>query len=383
MSAEALGDRLLEDVEVQGLDELLSDLRHLVQRPKPGLGIAWLDRLLEVFCAPAQVQTAAPRWSTPELDEDVDLYVADERRARHLNVLQTGVPQWKPVVLELTSSLPACGKTNLLYYITALAVLPGSHGGQGRTAVWLDTDGRFSATRLREVALGVISSSPAGEDDTKGLLGEALSHIHVFRPRSSQQLLDTLDLLPSYLLNPAAHLSIRKRLGLLILDTATAFYWQDRFDSEIARFLHPDKPSDKPSRAAETIKRLKKMQKEFECAVAYSTSSAFAAADKPAHLSALDTAAPEEPRSVSPWTASATLTLILSRLHVPRFSSQMSLEECLRDQGKRQDAVGRGGFVAEVDRSGSETWPASVKEECRRMEAVGSFRFSIGMSLTL
>ena len=355
------------------------DLRHLQHRPNPRLGIPGLDRLLEIFCAPPQVPIAPPRWSSPAPNEDdVDLYATDDRSARQSHALQSRSCQWKPVVLELTSSLPSSGKTNLLYYITARAVLPSRHGGQGTAVVWLDSDGRFSALRLREVVLGVVSSSTAGEDIMESLLPEALTHVHVFRPRTSQQLVQTLDVLPSYLFNAEAHLSISRRLGLLVLDSATAFYWQDRFDSEVARFERPDKPSGKPSQATEIITRLKKLQKEFDCAVTYSTSSAFAAVDKPTPLLASETAAPQEPRSVSPWTAFATLTMILSRMHVPRFRSQMSMEECWRDQGKREEAVERGKFVAEIDRSASETWAASVTEKCRLMEAGGSFIFSIG-----
>ena len=333
-----------------------------------------------MFCAPAQ-RLAAPRWSSLEPVEDVDGHGQDEDPATHSPLLNSQAARWKPVIIELTSSLPASGKTNLLYLITALAVLPSDHGGQGTAVVWFDNDGRFSATRLREVVIGAVSSPTAnedavgGEDGTERLVQKALTHVHVFQPQSSRQLVETLDSLPSYLLDVRAHSSLSRRLGLLVLDSASVFYWQDRYDSESARFERPDQPRDKPSRTAEIITKLRDLQKEFDCAITYSTSSAFSTMNKPVPLSTADSAAPQESRSASAWARFASLTLNLSRLSVTRFSSHMSLEECLRDQKKRQDAVAKMKFVAEVDRSRSEIWTTGVKEEWKKMEAGGSFRF--------
>jgi Rad51 len=287
------------------------------------------------------------------------------------------------VVVELTSSRPVSGKTNFLYYVTALAVLPVGHGGQGIAVVWLDTDGRFSATRLQQVMLGVLSASAVEESDTENLIQEALTHVHVFRPQSSPQLIATLDSLPSYLLDVTAHSSIQRRLGLVVLDSATAFYWQDRFYAETARFEHPDEPRDRPSRTAEVITRLKKVQKGFDCAILFSTSSIAPSVNKHAPPSVEGNVAPHEPRSISPWTAFATLTLVLSRLKVPRFAEHMSLEECLGDREKRQEAIAKGSIVAEVDRRVSETWSSSVRIELGRNEAQGSFWVAIAQHVTV
>lgn len=243
----------------------------MLYHPTPSLGVPPLDRLLEVFCAPVQ---APPLSCRPVSDDDEEPYRdgQDEGPTRQSTLLPMQISRWKPAIIELTSSRPASGKTNLLYYLTALAVLPTNHRGQGTAMVWFDTDGRFSATRLQEVMLGVVSLSITNEDDGESVVLDALTHVHVFRPHSSRQLIETLDYLPFYLLDSTAHSSIRRRLGLLVLDSAAAFYWQDRFEAETARFEHPDAPRDKPSRAAEIITRLKKVQDEFDCAIAYSTS---------------------------------------------------------------------------------------------------------------
>lgn len=333
--------------------------------------------MLEVFCAPAQ-RFAAPRRSSPR---SVDGVGQDEDPAIHSTLLQSQGSRWKPIIIELTSSLPVSGKTSLLHLIVARAVLPSDHGGQGTAVVWVDSDGRFSAMRLREVMLDAVSSSTAHEgaivveDDTAKLVEEALTHVHVFRPQSSRHLIETLDSLPSYILDATAHSSISRRLGLLVLDSASAFYWQDRYHAETARFKHPDQPRDQPSRTAEVITKLRDLQKVFGCAIAYSTSAAFTTMNKQTPLLTADSAAPHESRSASAWSRFASVTLNLSRVSVARFPSHISLEECLRDQEKRQDAVTKAEFVAEVDRSGSETWTTSVKEGWREMEAGGSFRF--------
>jgi Rad51 len=350
-----------------------------VVQPKPTLGIPPLDRLLEVFCALAQSQ---PEIWLGRSNEHVGGDGDDGSPAPDLPGLQFHPARWKPVVLELTSLMAAAGKTSLLYYCAAAAVLSRDHGGQGTAVVWFDTDGRFSATRLREVVLGIIGSSETADEEEveeegkESLVQEALAHVHVFRPHSSRQLIDTLDYLPSYLLDGAAHSSMYRRLSLLILDSATAFYWQDRYASETARFEHPAQPRDRPSRAAEVITRLKQVQKEFDCAIAYSTSSPFKATNRATLPSAANSNAPREMKSASVWTRFATLTLSLSRVDVPRFPLHLSLEECLRDREKRQDVVARGKFVAEVDQSGIESWTANVKEAWRNLEADGSFYFT-------
>ena len=350
--------------------------------PRPTLGIPSLDCLLKVFCAPAHA-LPGPRRSSPELNEDVYGHEQDESSAWWSTVSQAQRLRWKPIIIELTSSLPASGKTNFLYYATALAVLPRDHGGHGALAVWFDTDGRFSATRLREVVYGVSLSASSAED-RDSIVQDAMTHVHVFRPQSSRQLIDTLDCLPSYLLDPTAHPSIRRRLALLVLDSATAFYWQDRFDSETARFQHPDQPRATSSQAAEVITRMKKVQKEFDCAVMFSTTANPASsAGRHEPIAAVEHAAPREARSISPWTAFAKLSLKLSRVEVPKFASHMSLQEYSRDQAQRQEAVSKESFVAEVDRSAADSWTRDVKDAIRRMEAESSFGLSIGTAVSL
>jgi hypothetical protein len=355
-----------------------------VLQQNPILGVAPLDQLLNNFCAPAPIATAgAPERSSQDSDEDGDSHGLDDGPARRSTLLLSRSRRWKPVVVELTSTLPASGKTNLLYLVTALAVLPRHHGGRGTTVVWFDLDGRLSARRLREVMYGVVPTSASSQDGNQksAIAAEALRHVHVFRPQSSSQLMATLDSLPSYLLHAGTHSSMNRCVSLLILDPASAFYWQDRFDQETARleYLH-NAGNHQVSRTAAIIAKLKTLQKEFNCAVALSTASAMSTLAKPAPAASCnrDSAGPAEPRSTSPWTAFATITLILSRDRVPRFTADMTLSECLRDQPQRQKAVAQGRFLVDLDRGGSEGWSNKIGDAIRRMRGGGSFALRIG-----
>ena len=338
--------------------------------------------------------------SSPERGDDVNPYENNEedsptrqQQQQHQStvLLQDRKPRWKPVIIELTSPRPLPGgKTNLLYYITALAVLPTISGGQGTAVIWLDTDGRFSATRLRQVMLGVISTSSTEENNNRErLVLEALTHVHVFRPQCSLQLIATLDSLPSYLLNATASSSIHRRLGLIVLDSATAFYWQDRFYAETARFEHSDELQARPSRTAEVITRLKRMQKGFDCAILFSTTTNSSISSPSAEYRRVPTAAveenaaPHEPRSIGPWTAFASFTLRLSRVKVPHFAEHMSLEECLRDRDRRQEAVAKGRFMVGVDHGGIENWTSETKDRLRRQEREGMFQLDIGETVSV
>src|SRR4030095_12875097 len=76
-----------------------------------------------------------------------------------------------------------------------------------------------------------------GEEDLQlhSMLHECLRHVHVFRPQSSQALLATIQSLETYLLDGSDHISGLRPLRAIVLDSATAFYWQDRREAEILR----------------------------------------------------------------------------------------------------------------------------------------------------
>ena len=321
--------------------------------------------------------------------------------------------QWKPTIIQITSLVPASGKTHFLYLITAHAVLSAKDGGQETTVVWLDTDHRFSASRLADVIGGLVSSSnspsspfsrfrqprvPSVErsERTHSII-EALSQVHVFRPQSSQQLCDTLDHLPSYLLDLGAHPSRSRRLGWVVLDSATAFHWQDRLEAETLRLANPFQAvRDRSPGDEAVITRLKRVQKQFDCSVCFSTSSwahlAMTGRRKGSTMANTwpttvmdETPPPQQPRGVSPWTFFATLSLQISRTDNakgPTILQRATRERRSLTSGNRPRILGMEpdtSFLIKMDYRGSQLWTVALKEGLHAMGAEKQrFHISVG-----
>ncbi|KAF8622903.1 hypothetical protein AX15_006666 [Amanita polypyramis BW_CC] len=69
------------------------------------------------------------------------------------------------------------------------------------------------------------------EPAIQSLAQDALKRLHIFQPKSSTQLAATIYHLPKYLGN---HLSNRQ-IGLVGIDSISAFYWPDRFTTQQIR----------------------------------------------------------------------------------------------------------------------------------------------------
>ncbi|KIW10990.1 hypothetical protein PV08_10289 [Exophiala spinifera] len=476
MSAEQYGARLLEDVQEESLEQFLAEVRLRSHRlPVPHsqdvttTSFARLHALLDpagVRNVPgppttrqAGLEIPTTHITAPEVDPSGgggggEVEGEDERHDishPHRGYQRLTSPT---TTVEITSRKSSCGKTTLLYHLSALAALPKTHGGRESMVVYIDSDGTFSATRLHRtmqhcLLLSLRSSTRAQQQDRQGVdmtapLGsdktlhqtvarDALTHVLVFRPQSSTHLIAILDSLPTLLLDRTKHSSIYRPLGLVVLDSALSFYWQDRLDRDMARLqprmpaaagaaaaaaaggggggsgvgvgvgtavpgpsftettttttrtgapsLPPPQPSPRP-RTSQIIERLQNVQKKFECAVVFSTTTnpnTHTPASKESNTTSTSTTgsvyarpaqnqtptpiqAPPPPPppppnettpAISPWTAYASLTLHLDKARVPQFAPQMSLEECLRDAEKRFDAVRSARIVATVTKSAS------------------------------
>lgn len=358
-------------------DQLLADVRHRIcPQPKSVLGVPKLDDLLESFRYPDEPASRLPEWvssgtPSPEYHADQEEYDYSEGLNVEIERSETQLAKSKPATIEITSRQSASGKTNLLYYLAALATLPHEVDGKQSAVVWIDNDGRFLASRLSQVVrhhLFQISSATdtTGEeeqDTTNSRVIEALTHIHVFQPHSSSQVLSILESLPSYLLDQTRHKSSLRPLGLLVIDSATAFYAQDRFDADMARLDAPLRQhstgNHTSSKTAAIIARLKEIQARFECAVLFATATTTTTntnnnnslPNQPPHE------LPSNPRpgsinpttpTISPWTSFATLTLQVERVRVPQFVPRMTLAQCLDDAERRLEVVRRGRFLVSV-----------------------------------
>lgn len=143
-------------------------------------------------------------------------------------------------VIELQGPA-ASGKSHMLYYLLMNCVLPPSIGsiklgGWGKAAVLLDTDKKFDVRRFDRLLRSRIKRLLSLDSpDVEALITKALDHFHVFQPKSSHQLATTIQHLPMYL---ATNLPDAD-LGILAVDSITAFYWSDRYILEQAHSGDP------------------------------------------------------------------------------------------------------------------------------------------------
>jgi hypothetical protein len=282
----------------------------------------------------------------------------------------------------------------LCYLITTLAILPQAFNGKACGAIWFDTDGRFSSVRLETVLINHLSTHfpGLGSDERNAICHDAFQHLHVFHPQSSSQLLCTLKSLPGYLLGTngtTAHFSGLRSLGLIVLDSATSFYWQDRFEAEVSRLealgtdeTRGDRATAQPSRTLEVISELKGLQKLLDCTIVFtSTPPMTSSRTTISTVTSITTNGrrfpPQETPQGSPWTAFATLNLSISKEQVRQFAAQMSLEECQRDQMDRLAAIVKGYSIVSVDWTTSDTWGSGVRDVANKLKAQGSFAIRI------
>ena len=267
----------------------------------------------------------------------------------------------KDPVVEIASTASAAGKSQLLYYLAATAVLPQTCGGRSATVVYIDADGRFDAHRLRTVALGIAQATAASETATATAVEESLQHVHVFQPTSSGCLLATLRTLEGYLLDVKRHVSSDRPLRAILLDSATAFLWQDKLRDQIARVEEIGLPASeieldrRENRSfvlgtlyAELVGELKRLQGVFGCAVVY---------------------------SATVWTRGLEGDAVGFRSSLP---PPWGLFPALRIV-TRATPTERGAFEAGVNTWGREDWPRRVLEGLHNIHRGGAFSFHAGV----
>jgi len=197
----------------------------------------------------------------------------------------------------------------------------------------------------------------------------------------------TLHALPAYLLAPpekALHYSGNRKIGLLVLDSASAYFWQERMSAEVAGLARDDdddfealqgrfpphniaeEPSprndDREAKHAnaqedkDIAAALRATQALFGCPVVYTTITLSNSNASTTSTSANDSiplqnslAAPLSPLP----TSFPTLRLLCSRNAVKRFPANMGVSALLQDRGARQAVVEKGAFRVDVVPGGS------------------------------
>ncbi|KAI9758945.1 MAG: hypothetical protein M4579_002685 [Chaenotheca gracillima] len=354
MSAEALGRRLSDEVKEESLAEILTAHRaryyssNSQNRSLSAFGIPVLDHLLE----------------NPSISG-----------LGHLPTVHVQGP---------TSS----GKTSIIYYLTAILTLPESLAdptqglgvtnislkGRGSAVIILDTDGRFSPSRFKQVIKGHIlqhvevgpnSGGKAGPDVSRSsetqhkplslrapepspstndgiiddLVFTSLKHVHIIRPSSTESLQSTLERsLPEYLLH-ATHPSQNRPVGAIILDSADAFSWSDRLDAMDG--ASSGNVEAQPSRTRSLLGYLQRLL-SVPLLVLSSTSNS---SRYPSDSGSL--------RGIPGPASRGDVLIRVERVPVPKFGPGMSVEEAEKDREQRAEVVRRGEFAAQVEVWGS------------------------------
>ncbi|KAH9922992.1 hypothetical protein B0H21DRAFT_765663 [Amylocystis lapponica] len=153
----------------------------------------------------------------------------------------------------------ASGKSHLLFYLIMTCIMPSSAGsialgGWDKAAILFDTDGTFDVRRFhmllasrlsRLLPQDLLAAEPETAVTPEALATHCLANLHIFRPTSSLQLAVTLLHLPAY---HATNLDLQStEIGLLAIDSISAFYWQDRFTVEQMQGTKQSHPESKAS----------------------------------------------------------------------------------------------------------------------------------------
>ena len=272
------------------------------------------------------------------------------------------------------SLAPGEGKTQLLYRLCAQAVLPNNIGGKEACAVVIDSDGNLSVSRLAKQMESVLRerhSEAYGEAIEKDLfedkIVDCLHHIHIFRSQTLASTIATLDSLPTYLFDNTRHYSSERQLAFIAIDTASAFYWQDKAETEDANFLASTsttvpKPRQQQSSYVQLTASLKSATNIFFCPAIVTTW----------YLGPpLSSKRPEDLRSFRPQLPALqpTLRLVLNRLPIRKYAAGTSMEQALREAEERQRLVKDAKFECFVNEWGLD------QRTLQRMG--GGLRFSI------
>ncbi|KAH6917279.1 recA/RAD51 family protein [Coprinopsis sp. MPI-PUGE-AT-0042] len=128
---------------------------------------------------------------------------------------------YRGLVLELQGP-PASGKSHLIYWLLSTCIMPHTRGGWEKAAFIFDLDNTFNILRLRSLLTRRLAGLSAA------LVNSCLARLGILRPSSSLHLATSLMNTQRYMASQFPN----DELGLVAIDSLSAFYWQDRFLGE-------------------------------------------------------------------------------------------------------------------------------------------------------
>ncbi|TID16973.1 hypothetical protein E6O75_ATG09739 [Venturia nashicola] len=305
----------------------------------------------ETLCS-FQLQCHTP-YPSPALEELFHIDATSNHGGEH----QLHSPLRKFPIIELCSEESGTGKTQLLYFITAIAILPDIYsdhdlGGRSSAMVVMDTEGRFDIQRLAEVMKGYVLSKSASCPDIDDLILRSLQHVHIYQPQNLASLITTLSSLQSHLFAEAER--FRRPLHSIMIDTTSAFYWQNRAElDDLSTTISTTTTPHLQNPYATLMHHLRTLSQTFKCSIV-TTSHAFSSKSKETGDRILRTLP-------APWSSLPTTRLLLSRDPVRKFPMGVSAEEALREQTARMEAMRKAGFSAYAF-GGSRVFRAGLNE---------------------
>ncbi|MCJ1371158.1 hypothetical protein MMC20_002373 [Loxospora ochrophaea] len=388
MGAESLGTRLLSEVKEEGLDEVRSSpveiiMRRLVltnrqflqslrtslkYRTQNKLGIQALDRLLNIFADSLQSRERL----IPPSDSTGYQQVHTSKKVQ-------------APVIEIAGAAPCSGKTQLLYYIAALSLLPETYNevplaGKKGAVIWIDTNNRFDVLRFRDIILGhvtscfqdILQAQDSAREAFQAFIQTALGHFYLFRVSSPTSLLATVQQIPSNFLDSnTTHRSSNRPIQTLILSDLSSFLWQNRMEEEIQAAERGDstRPNTFFQHYRDLVESLREVQDTFDCTIVTTVWG----------LSSLQrTPRPSlRPHLPAVWSNFCTLKLIAERDRVSKFVPGMSAQEAVEEATRRQEAVGKGKFSCWVNHWNDQVWNGDVKANLQQLPNHGAFSFQI------
>ena len=334
------------------------------------VGVPQVDRILNVFThKPQRLRESHSEWIFDSPDQDT-----------------TTRRQPKAPVIEICGANPCSGKTQLLYYIAATALLPSTHDhaqvvGDAGAVIWIDTESHFDILRfqtvLRHGFLRHENSAALASSDLESIVMSCLQQLHIFRPQSSAALLATIRSIQGYVFSLTRHYSGARPLQAVILSNISAFIHQDRLESDEDLLLGSALPRSNTAtqrssslyiqRYRDIVSALREVQAIFSCTI----------------LAGNIALSPLQPSSLGPflrphlptvWNSFCAAKIIVVRKRTPKFPPSISSEEAALEASMRRNAVIKSGFCGWVDSWGAEDWEAGTKEA---LKEVGDFTFTV------
>ncbi|KAF2215938.1 hypothetical protein CERZMDRAFT_34785 [Cercospora zeae-maydis SCOH1-5] len=288
-----------------------------------------------------------------------------------------------PPIVELMSHHTCSGKTQLLYHLTALAILPKSLGGRQAAVLYFDLDKHFSVTRLAQQIkrLALAQSIPPNSKLSSGrfteIISECLRHVQIYHSYSLAKTVNTINGLQTYLFDPPNHHSFDRSVAFIALDSASAFYWQTRVETEEAALPRsttnkstPDPPRQ-PIDYTHLAAALQSASRTFSAPIIY-TARNYNPPSKPSFnncnhhqyqltnsafgSSLLDDAYALRPSLPAPFNSFnfATLRLVIRRGIVRKLPIEVTVEDALREEAGRRKITDQGRFECFVNEWGVE-----------------------------